>query len=94
MITTTSLRNGRDTRPPLPAALGPSRNSPRVLVVRDHNDKTEAEIPLIEADFFIVRQKYRRIEEHFDQQPDTAVLLDHQPETRRKRESRFDGCLF
>jgi hypothetical protein len=44
MITTTSLRNGRDTRPPLPAALGPSRNSPRVLVVRDHNDKTEAEM--------------------------------------------------
>ena len=50
--------------------------------------------PLIEAEIFIVRQKYRRIEEHFDQQPDTAVLLDHQPVARRKHESHFDGRLF
>jgi hypothetical protein len=35
--------------------------------------------PLIEAEVFIVRQKYRHTEEHFDQQPDTDVLLDHQP---------------
>jgi hypothetical protein len=60
-------------------------------IVRDENGQVTS--PLIEAIFFIVRQKYRRIEEHFDQQPDTAVLLDHQPETRRKRESHFDGCL-
>jgi hypothetical protein len=49
---------------------------------------------LIEAKIFSLRQKYRRIEEHFDQQSDTAVLPDHQPVARRKHESRFDGCLF
>ena len=61
-------------------------------ILRDENGQVTS--PLIEADFFIVRQKYRRIEEHFDQQPDTDVLLDHQSVPRRKRESHFDGCLF
>jgi hypothetical protein len=39
-----------------------------------------------QAEIFIVRQNYRRIGEHFDQQPDTVV-------PRRKHESRFDGCF-
>ena len=45
-----------------------------------------------QAEIFIVRQNYRRIGEHLDQQSDTAVLL-HQPVPRRKHESRFDGCF-
>jgi hypothetical protein len=45
-----------------------------------------------QAEIFIVRQNYRRIGEHFDQEPDTAVQLD-QPVPRRKHESRFDGCF-
>jgi hypothetical protein len=49
-------------------------------VVRDADDQVTS--PLIEAEIFIVRQNYRRIGEHFDQQPDTAVLLD-QPVPRR-----------
>jgi hypothetical protein len=34
-------------------------------IPRDENGQVTS--PLIEADFFIVRQKYRRKEEHFDQ---------------------------
>jgi hypothetical protein len=64
----------------------------RNCIVRDANGQVTS--PLIEAEVFIVRHKYRRIEVHFDQQPDTAVLLDHQPVARRKHESHFDGCLF
>ena len=43
-----------------------------------------------------LRQNFRRTGGHFDQQPDTAAALDHQPKAAptRKHESRFDGCLF
>ena len=45
-----------------------------------------------QAEIFIVRQNYRRTGEHFDQQPDTTVLLD-QPGPRRMHEGRFDSCF-
>jgi hypothetical protein len=79
-----------------PGATGEDRPADADLtpscIVRDANGQVTS--PLIEAKIFIVRRKYRRIEEHFDQQPDTAVLLDHRSVARRKHESHFDGCLF